>query len=86
MKRCLFAAVLALALSTPAMATQCPSDIAKIDAVLAAGRGLDPHMANAVKTLRDMGQRLHDAGRHADSVKALAGAKEMLVKMGIKVE
>ncbi len=86
MIRYLSAAILALALSTPAMASQCPTDIAKIDAALAANPGLDPSIRNAIKTLRDTGQRLHNSGKHADSVKTLDGAKQMLARLGVKVE
>jgi len=70
----------------PAMAFQCPTDIAKIDAALAANQSLDPNIRNVVQTLRDTGDRLHKAGKHQDSVRTLAGAKQMLTKLGVKVD
>ena len=86
MIRYLSAAILAMILSTPALAFQCPTDIAKIDAALAANPGMDPNIRNAIKTLRDTGERLHNSKKHADSVKTLDGAKQMLTQFGIKVE
>ena len=44
---------LVLAIMMPAMAFQCPTDIAKIDAALAANRSLDPNIRNVIQTLRD---------------------------------
>ena len=71
MPRVLLTAVFLLAAATPVSAFQCPSDIAKIDAALAASASLDPASRNAVQTLRDMGERLHNAGEHEESVEAL---------------
>ncbi len=79
------AVVLALALSAPALASQCPADMAKVDAALAANRSLDQNMVVAVKALCDAGERLHNSGRHSDAVATLRGAKKMLRNLGIEV-
>ncbi len=86
MLRFFLAGCLALAMMMPAMAFQCPADIAKIDAALAANQSLDPNIRNVIQTLRDTGGRLHRAGKHQDSVRTLAGAKQMLTKLGVKVD
>ncbi|WP_170326817.1 hypothetical protein [Ruegeria arenilitoris] len=67
---CLFAA--------PAFAGQCPTDIAAIDAALAAGPDLSEEQITQVETWRDEGAALHDAGDHDASVATLAQAKELL--------
>ena len=86
MLRLCLAGCLVLAITMPAMAFQCPTNIAKIDAALAANQSLDPNIRNVVQTLRDTGDRLHKAGKHQDSVRTLAGAKQMLTKLGVKVD
>jgi hypothetical protein len=80
----LFTASLILA-AGGAQAGHCPQDIAKIDKALASAN-LQPSQSNAVITLRNTGERLHKAGRHADSVKTLAGAIDMLKKLGVRVD
>ena len=73
--------VLTLALlvaAAPAMASQCPADIAAIDAAIAAGTSLDDGQLAEVTALRDEGEALHANGEHAASVETLAKAKEML--------
>jgi hypothetical protein len=72
--------------AAPAFGSQCPVDIKKIDAALAKNPSLTASQIKPVKTMRDMGARLHKAGRHGDSVKALAGAKDMLKGFGISVD
>ena len=86
MLRFCLAGYMVLAVMMPAMAFQCPTDIAKIDAALAANQSLDPNIRNVIQTLRDTGERLHKAGKHQDSVRTLAGAKQMLTKLGVKVD
>ncbi len=86
MLRLYLASCLVFAIIMPAMAFHCPTDIAKIDAVLAANQSLDPNIRNVIQTLRDTGERLHNAGRHQDSVRTLAGAKQMLTKLGVKID
>ena len=86
MVRLIAAAALALALSSPVLAGQCPSDIRKIDAALAANASLPPSIRDAVRTLRDTGERLHKAGKHGESVETLGNAKQILAKAGVKVD
>ena len=85
MLRTVSAVILALVLATPALAFQCPSDIKKIDAALAANPNLDSTIGGIVKTMRDTGDRLHNSGKHADAVRTLAGALDLLEKLGVKV-
>jgi hypothetical protein len=83
--RLLLALAVVIGLSAPAYARQCPNDIKKIDAALAGASSLPASALKPIKTLRDTGQRLHNAGKHADAVKTLAGAKQMLEAMGVKI-
>ena len=85
MLRTVSAVIFALAISTPALAFHCPSNIKKIDAALAANPNLDSNISSMVKTLRDTGDRLHNSAKHADAVKTLAGALDLLKKLGVKV-
>ena len=72
--------------STGSLAGAATMGIIKIDAALAANRALDPNIRNVIQTRRDTGERLQNAGRHQDSVRTLAGAKQMLTKLGVKVD
>ncbi|MDH3669793.1 MAG: hypothetical protein OES46_01345 [Gammaproteobacteria bacterium] len=65
-------------LTVPAYAFHCPADMAKIDAALQAGTKLSATQLAEVQRLRDEGERLHKAGNHGESVKALAEAMDML--------
>ena len=67
----------ALFLAAPAIAGQCPADMAKIDAALESASRSEADMAK-VKELRALGEEQHEAGDHAASVATLAEAKEML--------
>lgn len=73
------AAVLLLA-GGPALAHNCPNEMKAIDAALPAAK-LDAAKAEEVKKLRAEGESLHKAGKHAESMAALAKAKAIL---GIK--
>jgi len=73
----LLAASLVVAVSAPALANQCPSDIKKIDAALASSN-LNQEQKAEVMRLRDEGQRLHEQGNHQQSMDTLARAKQML--------
>ncbi len=75
-KTLLTAAALA-ALSMPAYAFQCPSDMAKIDAAMQT-TDLSADQKAKVQALRQKGEALHKAGKHQESVDTLAQAKEML--------
>lgn len=68
---------LSLALAGPAVAFQCPSDVAKIDAALQSANLSDEQKARVME-LRDEGERLHQNGEHQASVDTLAQAKEIL--------
>ena len=77
MKALIFAAALTFALTGPAFAFKCPSDIAKIDAALQTASLTDEQKAQVME-LRDQGQQLHSSGQHQASVDTLAQAKEIL--------
>lgn len=69
----------ALAVSAgPALAFHCPKDMADIDAALAKNPSLSSEKAAEVKKLRAEGEALHKAGKHQESVDALAKAKTAL--------
>jgi hypothetical protein len=73
----LFAAGLFVALSVPAVAFQCPSDMAKIDTTLATA-SLSEQQLDQVKQLRADGERLHNERQHQESIDTLAQAKTIL--------
>jgi len=77
MKALLAAAALSLTLSAPALAFQCPSDVAKIDQALQTA-SLSEDQKAQVMQLRNEGDRLHKAGQHQASVDTLAQAKQIL--------
>ena len=79
MKRILVVAALA-ALAAPAYAGSCPKHMADIDKALQSA-SLDSAKKAQVQKLRADGEAKHKAGRHADSVKDLMQAKQI---MGIK--
>lgn len=78
MKTALLAAAMAVALSAPALASSCPKQMAAIDAALAQNASLSAEQMSKVKELRAQGEAEHKAGKHAESVKSLGEAKEML--------
>ncbi len=61
-----------------ALAHNCPNEMKAIDAKLAANPGLSADNAAKVKQLRADGEAHHKAGKHDDSMKALAEAKKIL--------
>lgn len=73
-------AILALALlfSGGVLAAQCPADMKKIDAALAAMPKLTDAQMSEVKQLRADGETLHKAGKHQESVDALGKAMKVL--------
>ena len=77
MKRIALAAALSLVAST-AFAFHCPADMKKIDAALAKKPKLSSQQAADVKKLRADGEALHKAGKHQESVDALAKAMKIL--------
>jgi len=70
------AAGLALASST-AFAFHCPADMKAIDAALPKAKLSDAQAAE-VKKYRAEGETLHKAGKHQESVDALAKARKLL--------
>jgi hypothetical protein len=78
MKKLLVATMLAFAVAGPALAFHCPADMAKIDAKLAENPTLTPEQAADVAKLRAEGEALHNAGKHAESVKVLGEAMAIL--------
>jgi hypothetical protein len=64
--------------AAPAFAFQCPKDMAAIDAALGKSPMLSTDQMAQVKKLRAEGEALHKAGKHQESVNALAKAKQML--------
>jgi hypothetical protein len=73
------AAFLAAALlSAPLWATQCPADMAKIDAMLQSNPPGDPAVLAQVQELRAEGEELHNAGNHSQSVQVLGEALQLL--------
>ena len=77
MKTVLFAAALALAAGA-AQAHGCPGEMKAIDAKLATNPKLADTDAAKVKQLRAEGEAAHKAGKHDESMKALAEAKKLL--------
>ncbi len=78
MKRIAIAAVLTAVLAGPALAGQCPVDMKKIDAALAANPQISATQMAEVTKLRAEGATQHKGGQHGASVKTLATAKEIL--------
>ncbi|MGH6718248.1 MAG: hypothetical protein ACREER_02940 [Alphaproteobacteria bacterium] len=78
MVRLVSALFVVLALAAPAVASQCPSLVKRIDEAVAAGTSLSAEDLAKVKTLRDEGEALHAAGSHADSVARLQEALALL--------
>ena len=76
MKRLALAAALTFA-SSVAFAASCPKEMKAIDAAMS-GAKLSTAQKGEVQKLRADGERLHKAGKHADSAAALNKAKGML--------
>jgi len=77
MKKTISAFILAMATSV-AIASQCPMDMAKIDEALAGDHGLSTEQVSQVETLREQGEKLHEEGKHQESVETLGEAKSIL--------
>ncbi len=61
-----------------AFAMHCPKDMKEIDAALAKSPMMTQAQMKEVKDLRAKGEELHKAGKHQESVDALAKAKKIL--------
>jgi hypothetical protein len=77
MRKLLLCAALVAATGT-AFAFSCPDQMKAIDAKLATKPKLSDADAAKVKQLRADGAKLHDAGKHDESLKALEDAKKVL--------
>jgi hypothetical protein len=75
--RYLLAAVLVAALTSPALAGNCPNLMKKFDAAYAASAAADDVKAEAMK-LRKLGEEQHSSGAHEESVATLTKANELL--------
>jgi len=65
-------------ISLPLWAMHCPQDMAKIDALLQSAPPSAPEVLAKVQELRTEGEALHKAGDHAESVKVLSEALDLL--------
>jgi hypothetical protein len=81
MTRYILAATLFVLTLTPALAAECPAEIGKIDAALAANPKISADKLIEAEKLRDQGEDLCDAGKTDESQMALNQAKAIL---GIK--
>lgn len=74
-----FAAALAFT-GGPVLANQCPTLIAanKVAIEAAEKKGVDKKKIADAKTLNDEAQKLHDAGKHQESIEKAAAAKKAL--------
>ena len=77
MIRFLLAFIVVGCLSVPAVASQCPGDMSKIDAAMQTAQLSDADKAKVME-LRAKGEELHGSGNHAESVKTLGEAKTIL--------
>lgn len=68
----------AAVISTPLFAMHCPADMARIDAQLESNPPSDPAVLEQVRSLREEGEELHEAGKHAESVEVLSKAMVLL--------
>jgi hypothetical protein len=66
-----------LVVSTQVLASQCPGDVKAVDAALTT-TSIPAEVKAAVTDLRNAGETLHKAGKHKESVNALAVAKSLL--------
>lgn len=77
MKKLIIAGIAGIALSVSVQAGQCPADMAKIDAAIQTAQLSETDKAKVME-LRAKGEELHGSGDHAESVKTLGEAKQML--------
>ncbi len=78
MKRILVAAGVIVVMTSPAFAKHCPKDVAIIDQAMPKATGLNKMQMMEVMALRDKGDALHKSGKHAESIKVLHEAVEIL--------
>jgi hypothetical protein len=74
----------ALAAAPAAWASNCPNLVKEIDAILESKANVDEEtivdedLRKEVKALRDEGEKLHEEGKHGESVETLEKALKML--------
>ncbi|MBI4969500.1 MAG: hypothetical protein HZC25_15390 [Rhodospirillales bacterium] len=81
MNRFALAAAALLMAASPAFASSCPKHVKAIDDYLAANPMTMADKATKAKALRNEGEALHNAGKHAESMAKLTEAEAIL---GIK--
>lgn len=64
--------------ASPALAGSCPKHMKEIDAFMETKPDVSKDMLGKAKGLRAKGEAMHKAGKHAESVAALAEAKAAL--------
>ena len=77
-KRTLFVATVLSLIAGPVLASSCPKHMKAIDEALAKEPTLTAAEASEVKELRADGERLHQEGKHAESMAALEQAETIL--------
>ncbi|MPY72253.1 MAG: hypothetical protein GEU92_19520 [Alphaproteobacteria bacterium] len=77
-KREIIVGAAVLLLAAPAFASQCPMNMAAIDAALAKNPQLTEQQMTKVKELRARGEEQHEAGQHGASEETLAEAMKIL--------
>jgi len=78
MKKLIAAAILTLLMSGPAFAHSCPTHMKAIDEALAKNPTLTAEQLAEVKEYREEGEKLHNEGKHDESVEALMKAEKIL--------
>ncbi len=77
MKKLLVALAIVGSLSVPALASQCPGLMKKVDDAMATAQVNDADRAK-IAELRSSGEALHNEGKHAESEAALNEALKLL--------
>ena len=78
MKKLVAAAALTLLMTGTAFANSCPLHMKAIDEALAKNPPLTAEQMAEVKEYREEGEKLHNEGKHAESMAALKEAEEIL--------
>jgi hypothetical protein len=78
MKKLVTALAFTLLMSGVAFANSCPTHMKAIDEALAKNPPLTAEQLAEVKEYREEGEKLHNEGKHAESVEALAKAEKIL--------
>ena len=78
MKRSLVLAGVLVGFATPALASECPTYMQKIDAALAANQNLSASQIEDAKKHRSEGEADHAAGKHEDAIAQLKKAADAL--------